>query len=237
VQILRLQGTNWESWRRTLDYYPEGELIWLEVDTLIRQQTKGAKSLDDFCRVFHGGESGAPRLSPYTFQDVVTALNGVTPYEWEKLLRDRTQNTSTHAPFGGIQQGGWKLVYNDTPNAFMAAAETVGRGLDLSYSIGIELDKNGEVEDVIPDSSAAQAGIAPRMKILAVNQRRWSKNIMLDAIRTASKTHQPIQLLIENAQSVKTYSVAYSDGLRYPHLERSEGQADVLANIIRPITK
>ena len=237
VQILRLQGTNWESWRRTLDYYPEGELIWLEVDTLIRQQTKGAKSLDDFCRTFHGGESGPPRLLPYTFQDVVTALNAVTPLDWEKLLRERTQNTSTHAPFGGIEQGGWKLVYNDKPNAFMAAAETVGRGSDLSYSVGIELDKNGEVEDVIPDSSAAQAGIAPRMKVLAVNERRWSKKVMLDALRTAARTHQPIQLLIENAQSVKTYSVAYYDGPRYPHLERTADQPDLLANIIRPKTK
>ena len=125
-----------------------------------------------------------------------------------------------HAPLAGIEQGGWKLVYNDKPNAFLAASEGAGSGLELSYSLGVALSKNGDVEDVIPDSPAAKAGIAPRMKILAVNERRWSKNVMVDAIRAAAQSQQPIQLLVENAQAVRTYAVAYFEGLRYPHLEQ-----------------
>ena len=237
VQILRLQGPQWESWRRSLDYYPEGELIWLEVDTLIRQQTKGQRSLDDFCKSFHGGASGPPSVSPYTFDDVVRTLNEVTPYDWAKLLRERTENTSTHAPLAGIEQGGWTLVYNDKPNAILEASEKAGGGLELAYSLGLSLGKNGEVEDVIPDSPAAKAGIAPRMKILAVNERRWSKDVMLDAIRGAAQIRKPIQLLIENAQFVTTYTVSYFEGLRYPHLERAANKPDVLSEIIRPITK
>jgi predicted metalloprotease with PDZ domain len=236
VQILRLQGAHWESWRRSLDYYPEGELIWLEVDTLIRQQTKGQKSLDDFCRSFHRGESGSAGVLAYTFEDVVRTLNEVAPYDWAKLLRERTENTSTRAPLGGIEQGGWKLVYNDKPNAFLAAAESVGGGMELSYSLGLVLGKKGEVEDVIPDSPAAKAGIAPRMKILAVNERRWSKEVLLDALRDAAQNRQPLQLLVENAQFVKTYTVPYFDGPKYPHLERLQNQSDVLSDIIRAAT-
>lgn len=237
VQILRLQGPHWESWRRSLDYYPEGELIWLEVDTLIRQQTKGQKSLDDFCRSFHGGASGPPSVSPYTFDDVVRTLNEVSTYDWAKLLRERTKNASMHAPIAGIEQGGWKLVYNDKPNALLAASEGAGSGLELSYSLGVALSKNGDVEDVIPDSPAAKAGIAPRMKILAVNERRWSKNVILDAIRAAVQSQQPIQLLIENAQTVKTYAVPYLEGLRYPHLEQVANHPDLLSDITKAATK
>jgi len=142
-----------------------------------------------------------------------------------------------HAPIVGIEQGGWKLVYNDKPNAFLAASEGAGSGLELSYSLGVALSKNGDVEDVIPDSPAAKAGIAPRMKILAVNERRWSKNVILDAIRAVVQSQQPIQLLIENAQTVKTYAVPYFEGLRYPHLEQVANHPDLLSDITKAATK
>ena len=129
VQMLRLMGPQWSSWRRSLDYYPEGELIWLEVDAIIRQQTHGQHSLDDFCRRFHGGQSGPPMVVSYTFDDVVRALNEVTPYDWASLLRDRVGSTSTHAPLGGIERDGWRLIYNDQPNAFTKALEKAGEVL------------------------------------------------------------------------------------------------------------
>src|ERR1700722_6296438 len=98
VQILRLQGPEWQNWRRSLDYYPEGVLIWLEVDTIIRQQTHGQKSLNDFCRLFHGGENGAPKVVPYTFGDLLRVLNQVTPYDWAGLLQDLVNSTKARAP-------------------------------------------------------------------------------------------------------------------------------------------
>ena len=74
AQLLYGAPPEFESWRRSVDYYPEGFLIWLEADTIIRQQTKGQKSMNDFCRIFHGGGNTPPKVITYTFDDVVKTL-------------------------------------------------------------------------------------------------------------------------------------------------------------------
>jgi predicted metalloprotease with PDZ domain len=236
VQILRLQGPEWQSWRRSLDYYPEGALIWLEVDTTIRQQTRGQKSLNDFCRLFHGGESGPPKVVPYTFDDVVKALNQVAPYDWTALLKTRVNSTDPHAPLGGIERGGWRLVYNDRPNLFIKTSDKVRKSVDASYSLGFAVKEDGTLSDVIYGSPAYAAGIGPEMKLVAINGRAWSKDVLLDALRASKDSKEPIDLLIENAKFFKTYSIAYHDGIRSPHLERAEG-ADVLGEVLTPLTK
>jgi predicted metalloprotease with PDZ domain len=232
VQILRLMGPEWESWRRSLDYYPEGDLIWLEVDTKIRQLTQGKRSLDDFCRSFHGGQSGPPRVIPYTFEDVVKALNEVAPFDWAQLLHERVDATSAHAPLAGIEQGGWRLVYSNQPNKFIAASEKLSDGVNLVYSLGFWLNKHGTLVDVVPGSPAYQAGIGPGMKLIAVNGRKWSSEVLHDAIRGAQKDEQPIDLIIENKQFIKTYSLTYHGGDKYPHLERVAAQPDLLTAIV-----
>jgi predicted metalloprotease with PDZ domain len=236
VQILRLQGPEWQSWRRSLDYYPEGALIWLEVDTTIRQQTQGQKSLDDFCRFFHGGESGPPKVVPYTFDDVVKALNQVAPYDWAGLLKTRVNSTDPHAPLGGIERGGWRLVYNDQPNLFIKTSDKVRKSVDASYSLGFAVKEDGTLTDVIYGSPAYAAGIGPEMKLVAINGRAWSKDVLLDALRASKDSKEPIDLLIENAKFFKTYSIPYHGGIRSPHLERAAG-ADVLGEILTPLTK
>ncbi|HXM61431.1 MAG TPA: hypothetical protein VN950_11310 [Terriglobales bacterium] len=236
VQILRLQGPEWQSWRRSLDYYPEGELIWLEVDTIIRQQTQGQKSLNDFCRLFHGGESGPPKVVPYTFDDVVQALNQVAPYDWAALLKKRVHSTDAHAPLGGIERGGWRLVYNDQPNLFIKTSDKLRKSVDASYSLGFAVKEDGTLSDVIYGSPAYAAGIGPGMKLVAINGRAWSKDVLQDALRASKDSKEPIDLLIENAKFFKTYSIAYHDGIRSPHLERAEG-ADVLGEILTSLTK
>ena len=236
VQILRLQGPEWQSWRRGLDYYPEGELIWLEVDTTIRQQSHGEKSLNDFCRLFYGGESGPPKVVPYTFDDVVRALNQVTPYDWAGLLKTRVNSTDLHAPLGGIERGGWRLVYNDQPNLFIRTGEKLRKSVDASYSLGFVVREDGVLSDVIYGSPAYAAGIGPGMKLVAINGRAWSRDVLLDALRTSKDSQQAIDLLVENAKFFKTYSIAYHDGIRNPHLERIEGP-DVLGEILTPLTK
>ena len=236
VQILRLQGPEWQSWRRSLDYYPEGALIWLEVDTTIRQQTQGQRSLNDFCRLFHGGESGPPKVVPYAFDDVVKALNQVAPYDWATLLKTRVNSTDPHAPLGGIERGGWRLVYNDQPNLFIKTSDKVRKSVDASYSLGFAVKEDGTLSDVIYGSPAYAAGIGPEMKLVAINGRAWSKDVLLDALRASKDSKEPIDLLIENAKFFKTYSIAYHDGIRSPHLERAEG-ADVLGEILTPLTK
>jgi len=237
VQSLRmLLSPQWANWRRSLDYYPEGELIWLEVDSIIRQQTHGQRSLNDFCRRFEGGEGGPPKVVPYTFDDVVRALNEVAAYDWPGLLKQRVTATSTHAPLGGIERGGWKLVYDDKPNAFIQAGDKLSKSFDLSYSLGFTLGEDGKFSDVIVGSPGYQAGLGPGMRLLAVNGRKWSPEILRDALKAAQGSSTPIELLVENAQFIRTYSIPYHDGERNPHLERVGGQPDILGEILKPIS-
>jgi predicted metalloprotease with PDZ domain len=236
VQTLRMLGPQWSNWRRGLDYYPEGELIWLEVDSIIRQQTRGQKSLDDFCRRFHGGQSGPPAVVPYKFDDVVHTLNEVAPYDWATLLKDRVGATSPHAPLGGIERDGWKLVYNDQPNLFTQALEKLVTSADFSFSLGFTVAEDGKLEDVAANSPAYQSGIGPGMKLMAVNGRKWTPEILHAAIQAAQGTTAPIELLLENGQFFKTYTVTYHEGEKNPHLERVSGQPDVLSLVLAPLT-
>jgi len=236
VQTLRTMGLQWQNWRRSLDYYSEGELIWLEVDATIRRQTQGQRSLNDFCRRFHGGESGPPRVLPYTFDDIVHTLNEVAPYDWARLLTERVNTINTHAPLGGVEQGGWKLVYNDKPNAFVEAAEKSFKVSDFTYSLGFATVADGKLDDVEVGSPAYKAGIGPGMKLIAVNGRQWSPEVLHAAIKTAKETHQPVELLVENAQFFKTYAVQYFEGERNPHLERVPEAPDVLGQMLKPMT-
>jgi len=238
VQTLRMLLTpEWQSWRRSLDYYPEGELIWLEVDTMIRQQTHGQRSLNDFCRHFHGGESGPPTVVPYTFDDVVRALNEVAPYDWARLLNERVNATSSHAPMGGIETGGWKLVYDDKPNLFTHAAEKMFKFADFSYSLGFSIGEDGKLADVIVGSPAYQAGIGPGMKLIAVNERKWTPEVLRAALKTAKDGNAAIELLVENGQIFRTYAVNYHEGEKNPHLEKVAGQTDILDDILKPMTR
>ncbi len=236
VQMLRFGGAQWRSWRRSLDYYPESELIWLEVDATIRQQTHGQRSLNDFCRRFHGGENGPPKVVTYTFDDVVRSLNEVAPYDWATLLHERVDATSTHAPLGGIERGGWKLVYNDKPNSFTRAEEQLAHFADFSYSLGFSIGEDGKLGDVIVGSPAYQSGVGPGMRLVAVNGRKWTPAVLRAAVKAAQGSNQPIELLVENEQFFKTYSVAYHDGVKNPHLERVSDQPDILGDILKPLT-
>jgi predicted metalloprotease with PDZ domain len=238
AQLLYGARAEGSSWRRGVDYYDEGTMIWLEADTIIRRESKGKASLDDFCRKFHGGENTGPKVVPYTFEDVVAALQAITPYDWHGFFTQRLNTHGPGAPLGGLENSGWKLNYDDTINEHQAAEESVGRTTDVQFSLGfIAHDPGGEesdeVSDVIPGSPAAQAGIAPGMKLIAVNGRRWNPDGLREAIRQASGGHEPIELLIENEDFFRTYKIDYHGGERYPHLERISGKPDLLSDIAR----
>jgi len=235
VQSLFAAPQEWTNWRRTADYYPEGYLLWLEVDSLVRRQSNGQKTLNDFCRIFYGGQSGPPKVVPYNFDDGVTALNQVTPYDWAGLLRERLNSKCAHAPLGGIENGGWKLVYTDQKNAKMDAREKASNNIDLSFSLGMIVAKEGDVHDVIPGSPAYAAGLGPGMKVIAVNGRKWSKDVVRAALRASIHNQQPIAILAENGEYYNTYQVNYHEGDRYPHLERNAAQPNMLDDIIKPL--
>jgi predicted metalloprotease with PDZ domain len=234
VQILFAGAPQWLNWRRSADYYPEGYLIWLEVDAMIRRQTKGQKSLNDFCRIFYGPPSGPPKVVTYRFEDVVAALNEIAPYDWARLLRERLDSKSPHAPMGGIEQGGWRLIYTDQKNSTMEASEKVGEDLDLSFSLGLIVTREGELRDVIPGSPAYAAGLGPGMKVIGINGRKWSKDAMRAAVKGSLHSREPVAILAENGDYLNTYQVDYHGGEQYPHLVRVDSQPDVLSDIIKP---
>ncbi|HLK31984.1 MAG TPA: hypothetical protein VKT29_02775, partial [Terriglobales bacterium] len=234
AQLLYEAPPEWTAWRRSADFYPESELIWLEADTIIRRQSGGRKSLDDFCREFEGPPSGPPEMKPYTLDDVVAALKQVAAYDWRGFFQARVMAVAPRAPLGGIEQGGWRLVYNDTPNELLQAGEQFRHGVDLSASIGMVIhqekkEEEGTIVDVIPGMPAAEAGIAPGMKLVAVNGRKWSPEVLLTVLRARTA----LQLLVENIGYYKTYSVNYNGGPQFPHLERIQGRPDVLGEIIK----
>jgi len=237
AQLLYSSRQAWDAWRRSVDYYPEGDLIWLDADVTIRQLTKGQKSLNDFCRLFFGGESGKPELKPYTLDDLVAAMNQVVQYDWRKFFQERVNAVQANAPLGGIENGGWKLAFTDTPGDLFKAGDETEKTVELRYSIGMTLREDGTVADVVPGYAAAQAGIGPGMRIVAVNGRKFSKDVVHDAIKAAKGGSKPIELLTENTEFYRTYAVNYHDGEKYPHLVRDESKADVLSQVIKPLVQ
>lgn len=238
AQLLYGSPDEYKTWRRDTDYYDEGTLLWLEADTIIRQQTNDHKSLDDFCKKFEGGENTGPMIVPYTLDDVVGALQQIAPYDWRKFFTERVQSHGPGAPLGGIENSGWKLVYNDTPNETREAAEIAMHLTDVQFSIGFIVRDSGgdggdEIVDVIPGSAAAEAGIAPGMKLVAVNGRRWNPDELRAAIDQAKGGHEPIEMLVENEDYFRTYKVEYHGGERYPHLQRVSEKPDLLSEIAR----
>lgn len=231
-----MQGAprEWESWRRGLDYYDEDVLNWLWVDTIIRQQTQGKKSMDDFCHLFHGGQSGPPEVKTYTFDDVVNALNEIAPYDWRGFWTARLQSHGPGAPLDGITRSGWKLVYDETRSEEIKAAEETNKTINAEYSLGMTLGKDGQIVDTIEGMPAAAAGIGPGMKVVAVNGRRFTADVLRDALRAGKSSGQPLELLVENTEYFKTYKIDYHGGEKYPHLMRDESKPDLLSEIVKP---
>jgi predicted metalloprotease with PDZ domain len=238
--LYMISGHAWRSYRRWIDFYDEGWMMWLEADVTIRQLTHGQKSLDDFCRLFYGAPSTPPEIVPYTLDDVVAALNQVAPYDWAKFFHDRLDVITPHPPMGGIIGGGWHLVYNDQPNIYIQSMEPSENLVAESFTLGVVIGsdqsvKSGELLDVIPGGPAAQAGLAPGMRIIAVNGRAWSSEVLRDAITAAKGTAEPIVLQVDNVGYSSTVRVHYHAGLRYPHLERDPTAPDILSQTLQPL--
>jgi predicted metalloprotease with PDZ domain len=231
-----MQGApaEWGSWRRDLDYYDEDVLNWLWVDTIIHHQSNGKKSMDDFCHLFHGGQSGPPEVKTYTFDDVVNTLNQVAPYDWRGFWTERLTNHGAGAPLDGITASGWKLVYDENRSELYRAQEHDAGGVNAAYSIGLLLKEDGEIVDTVENMPAAKAGIGPGMKLVAVNGRRFTADVLRDALKDGKNSSQPLQLLIENTDYYTAYKLDYHGGEKYPHLVRDESKPDMLSEIIKP---
>jgi predicted metalloprotease with PDZ domain len=234
AQVLYGAPDGWESWRRSVDFYGEGVLIWLEADAIIRRESHGTQSLDDFCRLFHGGTSGEPQVKPYTFDQLVTALEQVVPYNWSGFFTTRLTSTSSRAPLGGIEACGWKVAYSESLPSLQKSIEESTKLTDVRFSIGIHVDEKGNIVDVIPGLPAALAGIAPGSTLVAVNGRKWSPKVLRDALRATPASKRPLELLVENDEFYVTHRLNYRGGERYPHLQRIPDRPDLLAAIFTP---
>ena len=231
VPALQDSPRSWESWRRGVDYYDEDVLNWLWVDVLLRQQSNGKKSMDDFCRAFHGGPGGSAEVKTYTFDDVVSTLNTIVPYDWRKFWTERLTNHGPGAPLTGLENSGWKLVLNDTPSPLTLAREDVRETVESIYSLGLNMQADGSIVDTVEGLPAAKAGIGPGMKLLAVNGRKFSKIVLRDALKAAKNNSDPIELLVDNADYYRTFKVDYHGGEKFPHLERDASKLDMLSQI------
>jgi len=226
---------SWPGWQRFEEYYPEGALIWLDADTLIREKTKGAKSLDDFAHAFFGIENGSYVPVVYTFDDVVKTLNSVYPNDWATFLRTRLDGHGPGAPLDGVKRGGYKLVFTDQPSEVWTSYEdTRLKGVDHTYSIGVSVDKDYTLTTVVWNSPAAKAGAIAGSKILSVDGVAFEPARLKLAIQSAKTSKDPIELVLQNGERVFTVRINYHGGLRYPHLERDPTQPALLDDILAP---
>jgi predicted metalloprotease with PDZ domain len=223
--VMVRRGGAFHSYQASFDYYPAGMMIWLDVDGKLRELSRGARSIDDFCKAFFGMHDGKYDVNPYTFEDIVSTLNQVAPYDWTSYLRTRLDGHGSL--IGGIAAHGWKLVYTDKPSTAFSASKGA---TDLTYSLGALFAKDGEVADVLWDGPAFKAGLSPGMKVVAVNGQEFSGDVLTNAVTAAKGTSAPLELLVKNFDEYRTLSVAWHEGLRYPHLERTP-TADSLSEL------
>jgi predicted metalloprotease with PDZ domain len=210
------------SMARTEDYYVEGALVWLEADQIIRAGTAGKKSIDDFARAFLGVRDGDWGELTFELPDIVATLNGIYPYDWAAFLEAKLNTPGQPAPVGGIEKGGYRLVFREEPNPYDKARMADSGALGLYNSLGVSLDKEGKVVGTRWDSPAFAAGVVNGAQIMSVSGVAYSADVLKGAI-TAAKAPgaKPIDLLIKRGDRFQTVAVDYHGGLRWPWLERA----------------
>jgi len=239
AQVLYESGGGWDNWRRKVDFYDESELIWLDVDTTLRKMSGGKKSMNDFAAAFHGlGGNTAPKVVPYSFDDVVAALNAVVPNDWAGFLRQRLDSNQAHAPLGGIENGGYKLTYGPRPNSWTDKTDARDETVDFWYSLGLSVNSGGTLGDVLKGGPADKAGLGPGMRLVAVNGRSFTPALLRAAVNDAEGAGSPaVELIVENSGYFRVLKLDYHGGERYPMLERVAGTPDTLDDILQPLVK
>jgi predicted metalloprotease with PDZ domain len=247
AQLLTSAPTAWLTERRSTDFYAEGALIWMEVDTILRQRSGNKHSLDDFCKLFLApAMQGAPKT--YTLENVLALLNQVQAYDWRSFFADRLEKLHPKPPLGGITGAGWKFSYGPTAGSLVRGLETAHKTdllwplwssqeiVDARFSIGLLLEADGTVLDVSRDMAGFQAGIAPGMRILSVNGIAFTPEVLRHGIGATAQGGKLV--LIREHHGVRgTVNVVYHGGNRFPSLVRNSRGEDLLPAIIGPRTR
>jgi predicted metalloprotease with PDZ domain len=237
AQILYPAPDGWESARRSTDFYDASVFLWYDVDAEIRSKSGGKASLDDFMKRFYAGNSGAPALKPYVEADLYANLNAVVANDWRAFIDRHLRGRNNQALLGTLDRSGWKLEYSATKNDYVEYQQKRRENVDREWSIGLRINKDDEIIDTVESRAAAKAGLGPGMKLVAVNGKKYTDDVLDAAIASAQKSRQPIELLVENAEFFKTFKVEYYDGPRFPHLVRVDGKADVLSKVLEARVK
>ena len=238
AQVLYGVDGGWDNWRRNTDFYDEGALLWLEVDTTLRTMTGGKKSLNDFVAKFAGlGGNTAPKVVPYTFDDIVAGLNAVVPNDWAAFLRQRLDSNQPHAPLGGIVAGGYRLTYATRPSEWSEKLDAQNGTPDFWYSLGLRVNAVGMLTDVLKEGLADKAGLGPDMQIVAVNGRSFTPPLLSLALHDAEGDGPAIELIVVNSNFYKVVKLDYHGGERYPVLERVAATPALLDGILAPLVK
>jgi predicted metalloprotease with PDZ domain len=237
AQILFAAREDYSALRRGIDFYGEGQLVWLEIDTLIRQLSRGTKSIDDFCREFYGGGETSPSVNPYTLEDVIAALNHVQAYGWADFFRERVDTVQSGAPVRGIENAGWKLTYDDTRTDYWSTTEDQDRTTDMLLSLGLSVKSDGLVGDVVIGSPAQKGGVAPGATITSVNGRQFTATVLREEVQGAAKSSELMEFVVKNGDHLSTHKVDYHGGGRYAHLVPRNGKPDMLTEIVQPRVK
>jgi predicted metalloprotease with PDZ domain len=220
------QPMPWRSWERSEDYYSEGQLIWMDVDRIIRQQSGGKRSIDDFAKAFFGIRDRDWGEVTYTFDDIVKTLNDVQPYDWRSYLEAKVYGVAPQAPLEGITKGGYNLVYTAEPTKWWKGIEKLRKGNDFTYSGGFAVGNDGKVQSVLWDSAAFNAGLTVGDEIVALNGRAFDGDALKSAIKAAAGQGPSPQLLVKSGDLYRTVALDWHGGLRYPRLEKvGKGQA------------
>jgi predicted metalloprotease with PDZ domain len=235
AQILYFAPPEWVNWRRSTDFYQSGDMLWLDVNAKIRQITDGKKSLVNFCHLFYGGPNLGPQLKTYTFEDLVGALNQVAPSDWAAFFHHWLDRTTPQAPVGGIEAAGWKLIFNGEESPMDEAREGSRHYVNAAYSIGLVVSDNGLIIDSIVGKPAYNAGVAPGMRLVAINGQRFTPDVLHQMLKATTSNSEPLKLLIENDDYYQTVSLEYHGGEQYPHLIREPGRPDLLDEISKPL--
>jgi predicted metalloprotease with PDZ domain len=218
--IARRAPQPWRSWQRSEDYYSEGQLIWIDVDRIIRQQSGGKRSIDDFARAFFGMRDRDFGELTYTFDDVVRTLNQVQPYDWRSYLQRKVYDIAAQPPLEGITQGGYRLVFTDEPTKWIKSAEKSGKSSDLTYSGGFTVGNDGKIGSVLWDSAAFNAGLTIGSELVAVNGRKFDGDALKQAIKEAAGNGPAPELLVHGGDVYRTVKLDWHGGLRYPRLQK-----------------
>lgn len=231
--LSRSPGKSWNQLRRTQDYYPEGMLLWYECDTIIREKTDNAKSLDDFCRRFFAKVKDRDTVAGHDYQDVVRDLKATADYDWDTFLQRRVTMPQETLPLELVERLGYRLRYTDKaptlpPPPPGSGPEPDSTGTD---SLGITI-VSGQITVVVPGMPADKSGLAPGMKVIGINGKRFTSNRLRDAIAD-SITRKNVEFLLEEGDEFRTITVPYADGLRYLELIRIDGKPDVLGEIVK----